>query len=150
MMSPMVEARIGNRHTDIPRVAALVDKLCDEHAVAADVRADIQVALDEALANVIAHGHPGGGKHAIRVALDVRDDIFEAIVEDDGVAFDPLDVPSPNLNLPLAQRMPGGLGVHFMRSLMTSVSYTRADGRNRLTLRRTLEPVRTAVPVASR
>lgn len=149
-MAAMVEAKIANRREDLTRVSALVDSLCDEHGVPDDVRADIQVALDEALANVIAHAHPRGGKHAIRVALEVRGRTFEALVEDDGVAFNPLDAPKPATNLPLDARVPGGLGVHFMRSLMTSVSYARTKGRNRLTLRRRLDAVAGKVPVSTR
>ena len=57
-------------------------------------------------------------------------------VEDDGRAFNPLDLPPVDTTVPLEQRPVGGLGVHMIRQLMDSVEYRRADGRNILTLTR--------------
>jgi anti-anti-sigma factor len=49
-----------------------------------------------------------------------------------GQAFDPLQAPLPDLTADLAERQVGGLGIHFIRSLMDAVAYDRRDGRNRL------------------
>jgi anti-sigma regulatory factor (Ser/Thr protein kinase) len=61
-----------------------------------------------------------------------------AEVDDDGRPFDPLSVPPPDLEKPIAERMVGGLGIHFIRNIMTEVSYSRAAGHNRLMLKRSL------------
>ena len=63
---------------------------------------------------------------------------LEAEVEDDGRPFDPLGVPAPDLQAPLPERRVGGLGIHFVRRLMSEVRYARVDGRNRLVLRKRL------------
>jgi anti-sigma regulatory factor (Ser/Thr protein kinase) len=137
----MIETTLPNRREAMPRVVELVDALLDEHGVSSGVRADIQVALDEAIVNVIENAWPDdpAGEHAIRVTLGVADGMFEATVEDDGVAFDPLGRPAPALGGTLDERTPGGLGIHFIRQLMTEVRYARAAGRNMLTMRRSLD-----------
>ncbi len=57
-------------------------------------------------------------------------------VEDDAVAFNPLEREAPDLNAPLEDRPIGGLGVHLVRKLMDDVRYERAGARNILTMRK--------------
>ena len=59
-----------------------------------------------------------------------------AVVSDDGIAFDPLEVPPPDLESSLEDRPVGGLGVHFMLTLMDEVTYRREGDRNVLTMRK--------------
>jgi serine/threonine-protein kinase RsbW len=61
-----------------------------------------------------------------------------AEVEDDGRAFNPLEAAAPNLDASIDERPIGGLGIHLVRSVMTSVEYRRQDGRNVLTMKKKL------------
>jgi len=70
----------------------------------------------------------------------VRDDSLETTIEDDGVAFDPLQAPAPDIGAALADRAVGGLGIHFVKNLMSSVDYERVGGHNRITLLQRLDP----------
>ena len=53
-------------------------------------------------------------------------------IDDDGIAYNPLDAPAPRFDLPIEQRRIGGLGVHIMKTLARSVAYRREDGRDHL------------------
>jgi serine/threonine-protein kinase RsbW len=64
--------------------------------------------------------------------------VLTAKIEDDCAPFDPLGVAAPDLRPSLKDRRVGGLGIHFVRNLMSEVSYARVGARNRLVLRRTL------------
>ena len=57
------------------------------------------------------------------------------MLEDDGHEFNPLAAPEPDVHLPAEQRVPGGLGIHLIRSLAERLHYERRDGRNRLTVK---------------
>ncbi len=116
----------------------MVDGLAAAHELPAAPVADMQVALDEVLANIISYAHAEGTIHAIRVRLTVSPEALEAEVEDDGRPFDPLAVPAPDLQAPLRERRVGGLGIHFVRRLMSEVRYARVEGRNHLVLRKRL------------
>lgn len=132
------EAGIENRIDHLPRVARLVDDLAAANHLPRDVTIDMQVALDEILTNVISHGYTDDQPHEIRVRVTVKPDALEAVVEDDARPFDPLTVPPPDRSIPFRKRAVGGLGIHFVRSLMTEVTYTRVDNRNRLVLKKRL------------
>ena len=59
-----------------------------------------------------------------------------AQITDDGVRFDPLQVPDPDREAPLESRAKGGLGVIFVRNVMDRARYRRGAGCNIATLRR--------------
>jgi len=65
-------------------------------------------------------------------------------IEDDGVPFDPTQVPAPTLAGSLIERRPGGLGIVSVRALTNSIEYRRASERNCLVLRRRVEGEDTA------
>ena len=91
---------------------------------------EVLLAVDEALTNVIRHAYKGNpGKMTVDVA--VSSDKIEIVLEDHGEKFDPTQVPPPKL----PRQKPGGLGVHFIRTVMDQVIYEghKVEG-NRLRL----------------
>ena len=56
--------------------------------------------------------------------------------------FNSLELPPPDVSVPLEQRRPGGLGIHLARNLLDGLTYSRIGGRNRLELRKDLSPNR--------
>lgn len=133
-----IDASIRNRREDLARVSDAVDRLGVECSLAAGVVADMQVALDEVLTNILNYAYADKREHEIRVRLRVVDGALEATVEDDGMPFNPLQIAPPDTRAPLRERKMGGVGVHFVKNLMSEVSYDRVDGRNRLVLKRKL------------
>lgn len=123
---------IGNDLRERPRVTAAIDALVARHHIPPDVAIDINIAIDEILANVINHAYRDDAAHRIHVQLAVVDSAFEAEVRDDGIPFDPMSVPMPDVDAPLAEREIGGLGILLVRNLMSGVSYRREGGRNLL------------------
>src|SRR5690349_11626121 len=132
------EICIESRRAELARVVSLAVQFGAENRLPDAVVNDIQVALDEALSNVLAYGYeaPGGGTIVVRLAHQDGEVCIE--VEDDGRAFDPLQVPPPDLTADLAERQVGGLGIHFVRSLMDTVSYDRRGCKNLLRLTKRL------------
>ena len=117
------------------RVSGLIDRVGKEYALPSEVLTNLRIALDEIVTNIVNYAYRDGASHDITIHCEIRDGRLETTVEDDGVAFDPLRAPPPDLTVPLASREVGGLGVHFVRNLMSAVTYERVGGRNRLTLK---------------
>ena len=102
--------------------------------------APFDLALDEVLANVITHGFEDSAEHEIIVRLDLESDSVRVAVEDEGVAFNPLNSPEPDLTLPLELRPIGGLGIHLVRNIMDELDYQRREGRNCLFMKKHVRP----------
>ncbi len=86
---------------------------------------DLQMAVDEAVTNVMEHAYRG--RTDGRISILCRSDGKEILIEirDSGIPFDASKVKTPNVNGPLTERTIGGLGVFFMRKLMDKVEFTR-------------------------
>jgi serine/threonine-protein kinase RsbW len=130
------ETTIANRREDLSRVTQVVDELAHRHCLTPDVAADLNVALDEVLTNIIAYAYDDDEAHQIWIGFTIDEGAIEAEVVDDGRPFDPTTIPPPDRSASLHDRQVGGLGMHFVRHLMSEVGYTRARGRNHLRLKR--------------
>lgn len=93
-----------------------------------------ELALEEVFVNIVTHGSQPGRTTTVEVSLALAESGLSMMVEDDGPAFDPLQLPAPDVTASLADRPVGGLGVYFVQQMMDSVSYQRIGTRNRLTM----------------
>lgn len=59
-------------------------------------------------------------------------------VEDNGRPFNPLEAPTPDVNMSVADRPVGGLGIYLVRRVMDGLEYRRQQGKNVLVMRKTL------------
>jgi serine/threonine-protein kinase RsbW len=141
-----VERLVPNDASGVDDIAHLLDELAAAHGLPAAAVTDMQVALDEVLSNIVRYAHADGRAHEIRVRLTLSPEVLEAEIEDDGRPFDPLGAPHPDLQSSLQDRAVGGLGIHFVRRLMTEVRYALVDNRNRLVLTKRLIDQREADP----
>jgi len=90
----------------------------------------LMTAVDEACTNTIKYGD----SNEIEIKCDVEDGQVVLQIIDDGIAFNPLEAPTPDLNVPLKERKVGGLGIYFIRTLMDDVRYERKGEKNVLTM----------------
>lgn len=104
---------------------------------------ELNLILEEVLANVIAYAYGDNQLHEIVVRADLGDGEVVIDVEDDGRPFNPLQIPPPDLDLPLEQRNVGGLGLHLVRELTSSIEYTRGEEKNHLVMRKKIEKTET-------
>ena len=121
---------------------AAVRAFVREQAAAAgaddETTADLIQAVDELVCNVVEHGYAGRpGRIEIACLLTADDLAFR--IRDDAPPFDPRTVPEPSLDLPLAQRRLGGMGVHLARDLTDGFDHRiLPTGGNEVTVRKRL------------
>lgn len=124
---------------EIRRASAWLEKVGHEQGVPADQIDRLDLCLNEALANIIAHGGPEASSSAIRIDLQARMEpgSMEAVltISDSGIAFDPLAFQPKPRPQTLSEAEPGGLGLIMMRSNADGMSYRYNEGRNQLTFR---------------
>jgi anti-sigma regulatory factor (Ser/Thr protein kinase) len=123
-----------------PRMLSEVRKsICDwslQHHWTPDEAAEVVLAVDEALTNVIRHAYQCDSRHPIHLSLramqDPQAEGIEVRLRDFGRACDPALI----CGRPLEDVRPGGLGVHIIRAMMHSVEYSPAEGGGTLLVMR--------------
>jgi serine/threonine-protein kinase RsbW len=94
---------------------------------------ELDLLIEEIFMNVCKHAFPDGDAGTVAVTYSVPEPgELNVEVADQGVEFNPLTAPAPDLTLNL-DRMPiGGLGVFLVKAFATSLTYRRESGWNRL------------------
>ncbi len=95
----------------------------------------IELALEEAVVNVIRHGYKEkGGPLEISCSLSPKEYI-QFQIADSGIPFNPLEFsPKVYSEEELEERIEGGLGVIIIKETMSEANYEYTNGKNVLTL----------------
>jgi serine/threonine-protein kinase RsbW len=123
-----------------------IETLSAEQGFPDDLSFGIQLCVEELFANVVRHG--GGtwleqpdaedaAPSGISMSIKVRrqDDEVTVVLEDNGTPFDvAAAVPKP-VDRPIEAAQPGGLGIQLINKFSSGLTYDRAGGLNRTTLK---------------
>ena len=118
---------------EIPHVSDVLDILMRGQGFSEEEILDTQLSVEEAVTNIILHGYqekPG----EISIKFSISDKALKIRIEDLAPAFDPLNVPDPDLSADVISRKIGSLGVFLMKKVMDELSYEYNEGKNILTL----------------
>jgi len=118
---------------EIPAISRALETLMQANGFPEDDILDTQLAVEEAITNIIEHGYgkEGGG---ITVSCHADPGIIEVQLEDRAVPFDPLTLPEPDLVSEVGDRKIGGLGIFLIRQVMDDIRYRFEEGKNILLL----------------
>ncbi len=135
----------GQLHLELPAeqdslvvLAEAVEVLAESRSWPAEARFHVDLVLEELAQNIVSYGYPDGRPGQFEVDIQQQGNQLLIAIEDDGIAFDPFSLATPDLDLSLEERSIGGLGVHFTRTLMNTYGYQRVDGHNRVELTKSL------------
>ena len=125
---------LHNDIREIPELAAFVEALAADCALDGRLKAGLNLALEEAVTNVMMYAYPAGETGLIEISAGREGERIVFTVVDSGVPFDPTSVPDADTSLGVSERPIGGLGIFLVRKLMDEIRYERAGAKNVLTL----------------
>jgi len=116
---------------------AWLEEIASELALEPKLRRQLLIAADEIFTNIASYGYPSGdGMATVAVEFDMDDRALTMTFTDNGVEYNPLEVPPPDVTLPMAERTVGGLGIFIVRKIMDEVAYRRENGTNVLVMKK--------------
>ena len=114
----------------LPSLFAAIDEALTRAGVDRALADDVRLVSEEIVCNAIDHGCPPGNAHEVTVDIAISHDRIALCFRDDGIAFDPLSQPPPDLDADISVRNIGGLGIHLIRTLADDISYRRESHHN--------------------
>ena len=123
-----------NDIVEIPRLHRFMQVVSTHAGLDHAVAMNLNLALEEAVSNVILYAYPEGTKGEVTVEAVVWNERIDFTVSDNGVPFDPTDAPEPDISADVSDRPVGGLGIYLVKRIMDEVSYARKDGKNILSM----------------
>ena len=127
-------------HNDIAQIALLpefVETVADQAKLSLETTSNLNLALEEAVANVISYAYPEGTDGVVDIDACVTEHEVSFVITDSGKAFDPTAKEELDINAGVEERPIGGLGIHLVRTIMDTVSYERKEEQNILTITKT-------------
>ena len=125
---------LHNDVQEVPLLATFIDTICEENAMDMEMSMNINLAVEEAVVNVMNYAYPEGTVGEVWIDASMADGLLTITIADRGSPFDPTGKEDPDINLPAEERSIGGLGILLVRQFMDTVTYQHTDGKNILTL----------------
>ena len=125
---------IHNDIQQIPQLADFVETIAEEKHLDHSLTLSLNLALEEAVTNVIMYAYPEGTDGLVDIEAIIREHTLSFVISDSGQPFDPTAQPDADVSQSIENRQVGGLGIYLVRSIMDSVSYERNGGKNILSM----------------
>jgi anti-sigma regulatory factor (Ser/Thr protein kinase) len=123
----------------LPDVMRLVDSFFASSAGNPQARFAVELALEEIFTNMVKYNAAGAGR--INIELASRDgSVVVTVTDPDAHRFDPFtEAAQVDVDQPLDQRTPGGLGIHLVKKMMDRIEYSHAGRTATITLHKRMD-----------
>jgi len=108
---------------NVSQVESLVNQVAEQYKIGPDVQGNILLSLTEAVVNAMVHGNCNDDSKSVSISLHKRRDVLAIRVSDEGMGFDPQNVPDPTS--PERIDVCGGRGIFLMRCLSDACRFSR-------------------------
>lgn len=122
--SQQFQIEITSDTANLLRVSEFVRSVGNAIGMTEKQQYDVELAVDEAVTNIMEHAYDGRKDGHISIMLARRNADLVVEIRDVGKPFDSASVKQPQLRVPLGRRDIGGLGIYFMRQLMDTVEFS--------------------------
>lgn len=122
-MNPVATLRLKAILESVPLAIDCVTKTARAAGFDDGALYEIQLAVDEACANVVDHAYQGVEPGEMEVSCIFGDQCLTIRVRDWGTGFDPGGIEVPDVNAPLDERTLGGLGLFLIKQVMDHVQF---------------------------
>jgi serine/threonine-protein kinase RsbW len=126
--------RVINQIDELTRLESFLEVLGEEWEIPMQVVLSLNLALEEALTNIISYGYDDTNEHFIDICFYRIGKAIGITIIDDGHEYDPTSKEDPDITLTADDRPVGGLGIFLIRKIMDKIEYERIKNKNYFTL----------------
>ena len=122
--------RSFSRHLDaLTPLYEFAEEIMEAHNIAEGIRFPVHLAMEELFVNMVKYNPGISTDIQVDVTPQVNNEVHVSLVDDGGVKFDVTAARPVNIDAPLEDRIPGGLGIHLIQNLVDTLEYEYQDGR---------------------
>ncbi len=134
-MTTIVLQTPGEMHY-LHRIRDFITGIAEESGINEHDLDNIELAVDEACANVIEHGYePDAPNKDLTIRMEIDSSRLVLTISDQGKQFDPRSKKQTDLKELIDMKRDGGLGISLIKQAMDEIDYrTTPEGRNELIL----------------
>lgn len=123
--------------SDLTMLVTKLEKFFEENNISS-ISMPMTLILEELYTNTITHGASDGRDIFIEVNLGIDKNELVMTYKDNGIPFNVLELPDPDLTASIENREVGGLGVYYVKTLTDYVEYEYLEKQNVLKMKKKL------------
>ena len=138
--APATAHKMFDRSFDsLQEIFAFTSAFFASHRIDSDLLPVIDLTVEELFTNMVKYSPAGDAQVRIDMAA-IAGGVETVLTDYDVEQFDVTRAPDVDINMPIEQRNPGGLGLHLIRRLVDSMAYEYSQERrqSRITFRKTV------------
>jgi serine/threonine-protein kinase RsbW len=128
-----------NDLAELENLSRNVENFCEANGLARKNVFEINLVIDEVFTNIVSYAFNDKKKHQIKIDIRIINKELMVRIEDDGAPFDPTTAVKIDIYCPIEDRKIGGIGLHLIHQIMSSVFYKRKKDKNILVLKKCLK-----------
>ena len=128
----MISITLPSFLENVPEFLDAVRRTAEEMGFNEKQIMEIELSCEEVLTNIVDYAYKEPGN--ITLEIEKIDNGIKMEVIDSGMEFDITKADDPDIDIPLEDRIPGGLGIFLTKKMMDEVVYKREDNLNRLVI----------------
>ena len=109
-------------------------EICDKFKLNDSLKYKLELISEELYTNVCSYAYEGGNGE-IKVEIFTKNNYVILQFKDNGIPYNPLERPEPDLDAPPEERDKGGLGIYIVKQYADDISYEYKENTNILTIR---------------
>ena len=127
-----MQQKFGRDIEQLREIVASTERFFAEHGIDESLRYIVDLCVEELFVNMLTYDTETDADILIEMAR--HDDGVRVSMTDFGVErFDPRDAPPVDVEAPLEQRTPGGLGLYLLLKMVSSINYEYRDRTSKIT-----------------
>ena len=135
----MNKLKISAENENLDKVIEFVNGVLEGNDCPMKTQMQIELTVEEIFVNIASYAYaPNVGDAEITADVSGDPKKLTVVFEDSGIPYDPLAKEDPDITLPASQRKIGGLGIFLVKKNMDDVKYKFKDGKNVLTIIKTI------------
>lgn len=133
------EITIRNQINELERVACFIEEIGEELGLDLELQMNLNLVMEEMVSNIIFYAYPQGTDAFIELSAESDSHELTFVLSDQGREFDPTLKEDTDMDVNPAERELGGMGIFIVKNNMNHVTYQRLEGRNLLTMKKSLQ-----------
>lgn len=126
------QLQLLNKPEELIKLKEWLNRICDSHEISDKTRFSLELVLEEAVTNVFNYAFDKTEEHQFSLELNLSESDISIILQDNGIAFNPLQQQEPLQANSIEDAKIGGMGIHLIKSYTKLVDYFRKEGTNNL------------------
>ena len=127
-----MQAEFNRAFSELSNIVRMTETVFEQSGLSAELRNVVDLATEELFVNMVSYNTETTSKILLEMNADAKG-IEVSLTDYDVDRFDPTEASQVDVNAPLGERTPGGLGVYLVLKMVDSIHYQYCNRQSKIT-----------------